>query len=358
MSVPAALVPHAEPLPPNAWALGTVRNLHASANPPSDFVGVLGAAQVVAVPSAVPSITAIPLPIPPLPIPVLQMPMLIEPTQPLQAPPTGQSATSRLDTIDGVFPAIASGSSGCKQSGLPPGGPPDDPDDGDPEKRKREKEIDAKRKGVFTIDSAALRGAKRRYRGRMKCEIERFERGTDLTIKDWINQIKNYFTIGQVPFDAFVGFMLMKIVPKHLNEINQYQSLGYLEFREKLVEVFEKSDMATAYLNALSSLSQTREESISDYMLRARLLILKAHPNLAHSDRERILVTRFLIGLYDLILAASLAVARIQYAADAVGLAAEGEAMRYNQRSRRSNLNLLQEGELVEDLDDSPGADL
>ena len=92
--------------------------------------------------------------------------------------------------------------------------------------------------------------------------------------------------------------MLMKIVPRHLNEIKQYQSLDYLSFREKLVEVFEEPDLATAYLNALASLSQTRDESISDYMHRARLLVLKAHPDLAHDPRERILITSFLLGLY------------------------------------------------------------
>ena len=56
----------------------------------------------------------------------------------------------------------------------------------------------------------------------MKCEVERFERGTEFTIKDWINQMETYFTIGQVPPEAFVGLMLMKIVPCHLNEIKQY----------------------------------------------------------------------------------------------------------------------------------------
>ena len=73
----------------------------------------------------------------------------------------------------------------------------------------------------------------------MRCEVERFERGTDLNINDWINQMETYFTISQVPADAFVGCMLMKIVPKHLNEIKRYQTLDYLAFREKLVEVFE-----------------------------------------------------------------------------------------------------------------------
>ena len=129
---------------------------------------------------------------------------------------------------------------------------------------KRDKDIDNKRKGEFLIDSTALKVAKGRTRRSMKCKVERFERGTDLTIKNWINKMETYFTIGQVPPEAFVGFMLMKIVPRHLNELKQYQSLDYLGFRKKLVEVFEEPDLATAYLNALASLSQTRYESISD----------------------------------------------------------------------------------------------
>ena len=83
--------------------------------------------------------------------------------------------------------------------------------------------------------------------------------------------METYYTIGQGPPDTFVGFMLMKLVPRHLNEIKQYQSLDYLGFREKLVEVFEKPDLATANLNALASLSQTRDESISACILRMHL---------------------------------------------------------------------------------------
>ena len=67
----------------------------------------------------------------------------------------------------------------------------------------------------------------------MKCEVKRYVRGTDLTIEDWINQMDTYFRVGQVPPEAFVGFMLRKIVPKHLNEINEYKNLDYLSFREK-----------------------------------------------------------------------------------------------------------------------------
>ena len=172
------------------------------------------------------------------------------------------------------------------------GGPFDpDPDDDPPDKKKRNKEIDSKPKGEFQIDSAFLKTAYSRPRGNMGCEVERFERGTYLTIKDWVNQMETYFTIGQIPAEAFVGFMLMKNAEKHRNEIKQYQFLDYLEFREKLVEVFKEPDLATAYLNALSSISQDRDESISDYMQRVRLLVLKAHPKLDNDLKERILIT-------------------------------------------------------------------
>ena len=53
--------------------------------------------------------------------------------------------------------------------------------------------------------------------------------------------MKTYFTVGQVPPEAFVSFMLMKIVQKHLNEIIKYQNLNDLAFREKLLEVFSKN---------------------------------------------------------------------------------------------------------------------
>ena len=101
-------------------------------------------------------------------------------------------------------------------------GPNLNPLDPDPKKKKRDKAIDSKRIGRFLIDSESLKAAKGRLRGNMKCEVERYKRGTDLTIEDWINQMETYFTVGQVPPEAFVGFMLIKIIPKHLNEIKDY----------------------------------------------------------------------------------------------------------------------------------------
>ena len=92
-----------------------------------------------------------------------------------------------------------------------------------------------------------------------------------------------------------------------------------------------------------------RDESISDYMHCARLLVLKAHPDLAHASRVRILITSFLLGLYNRQLASSLAVVKIQTAADAERLAAEGEAVRRDQRSWRSTNNFLPEEPSAQD---------
>ena len=140
----------------------------------------------------------------------------------------------------------------------------------------------------------------------MKCELERDERGTALTIEDLINQMETYFTVGQVPLEAFVGFMLIIIVPKHINKIKEYQNFDNLAYREKLLEVFKEPHMATACLNTLATVTQNREETISDNMHRVRLLVIKAHPNVEHSARERILITSFMFGLHDKQLAASL----------------------------------------------------
>ena len=92
----------------------------------------------------------------------------------------------------------------------------------------------------------------------MRCEMDKLERGKDLTIKDWINQMETYFIIWQVPPEAFTGCMQMKIAAKHLKEKQRYAHLDYLQFREKLVESFEEPDMATTYLSALQSLCQER----------------------------------------------------------------------------------------------------
>ena len=83
----------------------------------------------------------------------------------------------------------------------------------------------------------------------------------------------------------------------------------------------------------------------SNDMHRSRLLVLKSHHDLAHLPRERILITSLFFWLYHRQLAASIAVIKIQTAADAERLAAQGEAVGRDQQSRWSNNNFLPEGE-------------
>lgn len=81
--------------------------------------------------------------------------------------------------------------------------------------------------------------------------------------------MKTYFTVEQVPQEAFVGFMLMKIVPKYFIKIKKHQNLDYIKFREKLLEVFKKNpNLATAYMGAYAAITQDRKEIISEYMHR------------------------------------------------------------------------------------------
>ena len=64
-------------------------------------------------------------------------------------------------------------------------GPSDDEHDSEPnpERSKKEKEIDAKRRKEFRITSTSILTMPR-ARSNMRCEVDKFERGKDLTIKD------------------------------------------------------------------------------------------------------------------------------------------------------------------------------
>ena len=135
--------------------------------------------------------------------------------------------------------------------------------------------------------------------------------------------MENYFTIGQVPPDAFVSVMLMKIVPKHLNEIKQYQSLGYFEFREKRSRSLMNSTWrrrTSMYYRPCHRHAKNRYQTTCF----ARVYWSSKHIQTSRTLTESaFFVTSFLIGLYDRQLAASLDVARIQNAADAEQLAVE-----------------------------------
>ena len=63
----------------------------------------------------------------------------------------------------------------------------------------------------------------------MKCEVDFFKRGIDLTIGNLINHITTNFKIGLVNLKMFVNFILIGIVLKCKNKINKYKSFDYFE---------------------------------------------------------------------------------------------------------------------------------
>ena len=61
-----------------------------------------------------------------------------------------------------------------------------------------------------------------------------------------------------------------------------------------MVEVFGEPDLATAHLQKLGLAYQDATKSISQFMNRLRLLVIKAFPELVFKEREKILVSRFM----------------------------------------------------------------
>jgi hypothetical protein len=217
--------------------------------------------------------------------------------------------------------------------GLLPGGDPP-PRRGDNNRRRT---LDDKRKGQVLIDSSYIRSTSGHMRGNPKCEVEKFERGTDMTIENWILQMETYFLTAQTPADRMVGAMLQKISPKYFDEVRPYILFEYQEFREKLFEIFGEPDTIHAKLQELARINQRRDETISEYMNRVRLLVIKAHRTLAHEERERILVANFIRGLADKKLAVYMATVNPSTSADAERIATAGEAMQSEQRARQKS---------------------
>ena len=156
-----------------------------------------------------------------------------------------------------------------------------------------------------------------------------------------------------MPPDADIGFIQTKIAAKHLTEVRPYQTLDHLAFREKLIEICDQTDLATAYLSQLNGILQDRDETISNFMIRVRNLVIKAHPEADQATRDRILISSFTLGLYDRQLASNLSLAKVATKQDAERLAAERESMR--QHSRRSNCNVASEvTRPPEELDEVP----
>ena len=114
-------------------------------------------------------------------------------------------------------------------------------------------------------------------------KLRSFRVDTDVSIKEWIVQMKSYFETNNFRPKAYLGFILQKIAHPYFKEPVVYKRMRYLDFRKKLSEVFGEPDMATARLPELSKAYQDVGESIGDYMNRMRLLVMRAHPDLNHN---------------------------------------------------------------------------
>ena len=194
------------------------------------------------------------------------------------------------------------------------------------------------------MTSERLRKAKKnKSRNNMRCEVEKFVRGSEINIIEWIVQMETYFGISSLKPRDYVGFMLQKIAQPYFKEMSPFKDLAYFDFREKLIEVFGEPDMATARIHELRRAEQQYGEPISEYMNRLRLLVMRAHPELSHKERERILVPSFILGLRDHELSTSLTMASVTSSAEAERRATEGESARRNARSKRSYSNYLPE---------------
>jgi len=193
--------------------------------------------------------------------------------------------------------------------------------------------IDRRRQGQFIVDWNHVKAARGAKGSHGKCDVDRFERNKDLTIENWILQMETYFRAAKVDSDSWVGLMVSKIDARNFEEIKPFIKLKYHRFREKLLEIFGEPDTVHASLQELSRTVQERDKEISTFMNWIRLLVLKAHRDLNHTQRERILVTCFVRGLFNKSLSTYLATVNPATAAKAERIAGTGDAIHKARRS-------------------------
>ena len=77
------------------------------------------------------------------------------------------------------------------------------------------------------ITSEKLRKAKKnKSRNNMRCEVEKFARGTDVNIVEWIVQMETFFGISSLKPDAYVGYMMQRILHPYFKEVSRTQGAG------------------------------------------------------------------------------------------------------------------------------------
>lgn len=74
---------------------------------------------------------------------------------------------------------------------------------------------------------------------------------------------------------------------------------NYTNFGSECITLFKTPDLTHAYLSELSELEQAKDEGYETYYERVRDLIYKAHLSMGVSERESLMVSYFIKGLYD-----------------------------------------------------------
>ena len=149
------------------------------------------------------------------------------------------------------------------------------------------------------VDSFAIAGAVKS--GTVpECKVPIFKRGNrDMTIENWFFQMRNFFETYSVDSRHWVNMCITRIHTSHFKEIAPLVRYNYTNFRSECIKLFESPDLTQAYLSELTELAQAKDEDYESYYERVRELISKAHPSMAVSERESLMVSYFIKGLYD-----------------------------------------------------------
>lgn len=66
-----------------------------------------------------------------------------------------------------------------------------------------------------------------------KCDVVRFERGTDTSIVLWLFQIERNFITNSIRGKSYVLLINKRIAEKHFDEVKPFMTLEYFSIRDK-----------------------------------------------------------------------------------------------------------------------------
>ena len=132
--------------------------------------------------------------------------------------------------------------------------------------------------------------------------------------------------------------MITNINGQHFDEVNplRIRGGGYRAFRKRLWKLFREPDASYAYEQELKRVHQERDETITDFMNRVRLVATKACRDDSLKQREKRIISTFIGGLQDSQIALQFAGRKPHSSAEAERVALSAEATRKELRSRKT----------------------